>query len=136
MHRNQELTVAQDELRKFNEHLEELVVERTAELSAEIAVRRNAEERVLKLNRIYALLSKINQAIVRIHDINRLFEEVCTIAVEEGKFQSVWIGLINTETYEIETYASSGLTIDLINSDDKQNPVFSVMDSGKTLYIQ
>ena len=44
MQRNDELVRAQDELRKLNEHLEDLVRERTAELSAEIAIRKSAQE--------------------------------------------------------------------------------------------
>jgi len=42
--RNDELVKARDDLRELNEHLEELVTERTAELSAEIAVRKSTEE--------------------------------------------------------------------------------------------
>lgn len=42
--RNDELVTAQDDLKKLNEHLEELVAERTAELSTETAVRKRAEE--------------------------------------------------------------------------------------------
>ncbi len=42
--RNDELVKAQDDLKKLNEHLEELVAERTAELSTETAVRKRAEE--------------------------------------------------------------------------------------------
>jgi len=42
--RNDELLQAQDDLRKLNERLEELVTERTAELSAEIAIRKRTEE--------------------------------------------------------------------------------------------
>ncbi len=44
VHRNIELVQAQDELSSLNEHLEELVEERTAALSAEIAERKQAEE--------------------------------------------------------------------------------------------
>ena len=46
--RNDELVKAQDDLRKLNERLEELVTERTAELSAEIIVRKRAEETLRK----------------------------------------------------------------------------------------
>jgi DNA-binding response OmpR family regulator len=42
--RNDELVKAQDDLRKLNERLEELVTQRTAELSAEIAIRKSTEE--------------------------------------------------------------------------------------------
>lgn len=42
--RNDELVKAQDDVKKLNEHLEELISERTAELTAETAVRKRAEE--------------------------------------------------------------------------------------------
>ncbi len=47
------------------------------------------------VNRLYCLLSQVNQTIVRVRDRQRLFDEVCRIAVEVGKFPSVWIGLID-----------------------------------------
>jgi len=46
--RNDELAQAQDELKKLNERLEELVTERTAALSAEVAVRKRTEEALRK----------------------------------------------------------------------------------------
>ena len=46
--RNDELVQAQDELKKLNERLEGLITERTAELSAETAVRKLAEEALRK----------------------------------------------------------------------------------------
>ncbi|MDP2337069.1 MAG: response regulator, partial [Bacteroidota bacterium] len=128
--RNDELVQTQEELKTLNEHLEEIVIKRTAELSAEIVIRKGAEERILKLNRIYAVLSNINQAIVRIHDINQLFKDACTIAVDEGKFQSAWIEIVNDETKKIETSATAGLANDLTEVSPDQNPVTGVIRSG------
>lgn len=54
--------------------------------------RKQGESPIHKLNRIYAVLSTINQAIVRIHDTKGLLEEVCRITIEYGKFQMIWIG--------------------------------------------
>ena len=50
VHKNLELSGARDELRMLNEDLEARVRERTAELEAEIAERKRAEERVEALN--------------------------------------------------------------------------------------
>ena len=47
------------------------------------------------VNRLYCLLSQVNQTIIRVRDRQRLFDEVCRIAVEVGEFRSVWIGLID-----------------------------------------
>lgn len=40
-----------------------------------------------------AVLSGINAAIVRIRERQKLFEEACRIAVDEGRFQMAWVGL-------------------------------------------
>ncbi len=77
----------------YNEHLESLVEQRTAALTEEIAERKRAEEKVKRLNRIYAVLSGISTTIVRIHDRQELFAEACRIAVEHGQFRMAWIGL-------------------------------------------
>ncbi|MCX6173414.1 MAG: PAS domain S-box protein [Ignavibacteriales bacterium] len=74
-----------------------------------------SQEWIQKLNRVYAVLSNINQAIVRIHDIDRLFNEICRIAIEEGKFRMVWIGMINPQTNMVDVVASAGLTEDYLN---------------------
>ncbi len=54
--RNDELVQTQDDLKKLNEHLEELVKERTVELSAEIDIRKSAEQ---QLKSQYALLTAL-----------------------------------------------------------------------------
>jgi signal transduction histidine kinase/DNA-binding response OmpR family regulator len=129
--RNNELAQAQDDLKKLNEHLEDLVTERTGALLEEIAIRKQTEERVVKLNRVYSLLSNINQAIVRIHDRKQLLKDACLIAVNEGKFQSAWIGIMDNETKKIETFASAGVTNDLIKVSPDKNPITGVIKSGK-----
>ncbi|TSA29295.1 MAG: PAS domain S-box protein, partial [Ignavibacteriales bacterium] len=72
-------------------------------------------EQIQKLNRVYAVLSNINQVIVRIHDINQLFNEICRIAIEDGKFRMAWIGMLNPQTNIVDVAASAGLTEDYLN---------------------
>jgi PAS domain S-box-containing protein len=50
------------------------------------------EERIVKLSRLYSVLSHVNEAIVRTHDENVLCSEVCRIVADEGDFPLVWIG--------------------------------------------
>ena len=57
--------------------------------------RKKAEENISRLNRMYAVLSRVNEAIVRINDIQRLYQEVCRIAIEYGSINMAWIGLID-----------------------------------------
>lgn len=52
-----------------------------------------AEERILQLSRLYAVLSRVNQQLVRNRDLDLLMAEVCRIAVEVGGFAAAWIAL-------------------------------------------
>ncbi|MHB8581598.1 MAG: GAF domain-containing protein, partial [Ignavibacteriaceae bacterium] len=103
---------------RIHEHLEELVIERTADLTAEIIERNKAEESVKKLNRIYAVLSNINHAIVRIHNMDELYNEACRITVKEGGFLMAWIGMVNLQTNKVDIVASAGLIDDYLNKID------------------
>ncbi len=51
------------------------------------------EEHILRINRLYTVLSNINQAIVRERDPQRIFEETCVIAIRDGKLDQAWIGV-------------------------------------------
>ena len=55
-------------------------------IGRDITERKVAEKRIARLNRVYAVLSGINSAIVRVRDRNELFGEACRIAVSEGGF--------------------------------------------------
>lgn len=74
----------------------------------DISERKRAEERILKLNRVRALVSQVNQAIVREREEQALFDRVCRIAVEEGGFVMAWIGLIDPLSGEVRPRARAG----------------------------
>ncbi len=67
-------------------------------LIREIWRRRDSESRLLHSNRLYALLSQTNQAIVHARESGPLLQEVCRIAVRQGLFDYAWIGLVSPET--------------------------------------
>ncbi len=90
------------------EHMERLVEQRTAALTAEVEERTRAEARVMRLNRVYAVLSGINTTIVRIRDRQQLFEDACRIAVEHGGFQLAWIGLLDPNGLDVTPAARAG----------------------------
>ncbi len=62
-------------------------------IMVDITAQKAAEQRIRKLNRTYAVLSDINQLIVRERDPNVILDGVCRIAVQTGGFQLAWIGL-------------------------------------------
>ncbi|HEV7803032.1 MAG TPA: EAL domain-containing protein [Burkholderiales bacterium] len=67
------------------------------------------DEKIERLNRIHAVLSGINSAIVRIHDTEKLLYEACRIAVDAGEFGMAWIGMADRETGNFKAMASAGL---------------------------
>ena len=73
-------------------------------------IRRKAQEaRVERLNRILAMLSSINAAIVRARIRQELFDEACQIAVTHGGFGIAWIGLLDQKTLDIDSVACAGI---------------------------
>jgi DNA-binding response OmpR family regulator len=70
--------------------------------------RKRANDTILHLNRLYAVLSRTNRAVIRIRDRKQLLEEACRIAVDEGKFLMAWIGLVDPVTHEVRPVAACG----------------------------
>jgi len=77
---------------------------------ADITERKNAEEKILHANRLYAFISQINHTIVHVKDEKSLFDEACRIAVEQGKFKMAWVGIPDTTKGKIRLTSSSGQT--------------------------
>lgn len=76
----------------------------------DISARKQAEQTILRLNRLYAVLSATNHAIVHSSDSQTLFQEFCRVAVELGGFKLALVGLVDTETGLLKPVASSGET--------------------------
>jgi PAS domain S-box-containing protein len=74
----------------------------------DITARKHAEERILRLNRVYALLSALNAVLARIPDQQHLFDTACRIAVDTGKMHAAMIGLLDADTGEARMVAQAG----------------------------
>ncbi|MBK7471236.1 MAG: PAS domain S-box protein [Betaproteobacteria bacterium] len=61
----------------------------------DITGRKAAEATILRLNRVYATLSRCNEAIVRCTGENELFVEICRAAVESGGMKMATVGIID-----------------------------------------
>jgi signal transduction histidine kinase/CHASE3 domain sensor protein len=77
-------------------------------LDREVGKRRQSEQKVLQLNRLYAVLSRTSQSIVRVRERDALFRAVCRIAVEDGLFRMAWVGAVNPQTGVVEPAAFAG----------------------------
>jgi PAS domain S-box-containing protein len=67
----------------------------------DITERKAQQEKIERLSRVYAVLSGINAAIVRIGERDELFRETCRIAVEQGGFGIAQMLLVNEDAYEV-----------------------------------
>ena len=100
---------------------------------------RESERKIARLNRIDAILRRVNEAVIHIHDRSGLAQEVCKIMVQEGGFVMAWIGFEDTKKTRIETVFASGavddffgkirlLSEDIING---QGPTVTTIRKGK-----
>jgi diguanylate cyclase (GGDEF)-like protein/PAS domain S-box-containing protein len=72
----------------------------------DITDHKQSEDRIRRLNRLYAVLSGINTLIVRVRERGELFRDVCRIAVELGAFQLAWIELSDAHAEQGRVMAS------------------------------
>jgi PAS domain S-box-containing protein len=70
--------------------------------------RARAERQVVQMRNLYAALSQINQAIVRIATAEELAGEVSRVAVQFGLFKFAWVGRHDPATREIEALGYFG----------------------------
>ena len=79
------------------------------QLNREISRRRRSGQSLIHSNRLYAVLSRVNEAIVRSKDPGELFREVCRISVEHGLLRMAWVGLIDFKTRSVTPVAHAGI---------------------------
>ncbi len=63
----------------------------------DITERIETNRRLALMTRLYSLLSRANQAIAHIRDIDALFTEICRIAVHDGTFVMAWASRLEGE---------------------------------------
>jgi diguanylate cyclase (GGDEF)-like protein/PAS domain S-box-containing protein len=81
---------------------------RVAGVAADITERKQDERAIRRLNRVYAMLSRINTLSVRVGDREALFREACRTAVEAGAFKMAWIGVVDPQTLDGKIVAWHG----------------------------
>jgi PAS domain S-box-containing protein len=85
------------------------VTESLAVAVVEALMRFRAESKAARFSRLYRLLSRANEAIVRLHDRDALFRQICRIAVEEGWFRLTWIGMVDEAENAVRAVAQHGV---------------------------
>jgi GAF domain-containing protein len=61
-----------------------------------------------RVNRLYSVLSSVNEAIVRVREPQALYDAACQIAVEQGHFIFAWIGFAEKGSHFISPVAKYG----------------------------
>jgi PAS domain S-box-containing protein len=69
---------------------------------------KRAEDELHRLNRLYAVLSQVNQAMVHASSHEELLKQVCEISIKFGGFKMTWVGKINPETHQVIPVAAAG----------------------------
>ena len=100
---------------------------------------RESEQKIARLNRIDAILRRINESIVHIHDQMQLMQEVCKIMVQEAGFVMAWVGFEDPDTHRINRVTASGIVDDFfvkvrLSTDDiahGQGPTVTAIRKGK-----
>ena len=77
--------------------------------SVDITQRTLEQRQIVRLNRMHAVLSGINSAIVRVEDRDTLLFEACRIAVQAGGFRMAWVGLADPGQNKVTPVAWHGL---------------------------
>lgn len=78
------------------------------EMGIDITERKQAEKQVETIGRLYRVLSKVNETIIRVPDRETLFQEACRIAVEDGGFRMAWVGLTDPDDRVVKVAAKYG----------------------------
>jgi diguanylate cyclase (GGDEF)-like protein/PAS domain S-box-containing protein len=91
-------------------------VYRIAGIAEDITEQKQAQTRIERLNRVYAVLSQINALIVRVRDRDELFRGACGIAVEHGQFRMAWIGTVDRAAEAVKPVATAGDVGDFFES--------------------
>jgi PAS domain S-box-containing protein len=67
----------------------------------DITLFKQQQHEISQLSRLYAALTKVNQAIIRLPNQTQLFNSICRILVEEGGFKMAWVGWNDPETNQL-----------------------------------
>ncbi len=110
----------------------------------DITERKQSEARIIHINRLYATISQINQAIVHAKDRKALFTDICTVAIEYGKFRMAWVGLVDEVDGYVKPFVFAGeeqgylTNIKIAPQDPKlgNGPTGTAIREGRGIIIQ
>jgi PAS domain S-box-containing protein len=104
----------------------------------DITERKKIEKNNQQLARLYATLSQINQVVVRAKGRQELFDTICKVALDYGKFTMAWVGLYDTQSGQLTPVATTD-TLPFEKIDVRQMPfreglIGLALQSGQIMY--
>ena len=109
----------------------------------DISDRKETEARVHRVNRLYSMLSMVNQAILETNDSPTLYSTVCKVAVEEGGLKLAWIGMYDDAVNRLQIVSRYGhgenypdlLDLSLHGDERRYPPAMISFISGKNSIV-
>jgi PAS domain S-box-containing protein len=110
-----------------------------SKISRDITMLKAHQQEIIRVSRLYAALSQINQAIVWTRHRDELFGKICRVLVEFGKFRLAWIGMSDAKGQRVHPVAQWGdetnyLAEAAIYADDRpegRGPMGTAVREGK-----
>jgi len=82
----------------------------------DITERKQVEERIEKIQSLRNAITDINQLLVRVKSESELYQEICNFLIKVKEIKFVWIGLTNSENFEVKPVAQAGFEEDYLSS--------------------
>jgi len=110
----------------------------TVSIGEDLTERLAQTRQIQRLSRARQILASINQLVTRVSDRRTLFEDVCRIVFEEGRFLMAWIGLKDSEgrlSISAVRGRDEGYTQGVLDSlnDNTRGPALSLLESGNAV---
>jgi len=104
----------------------------------DVTDRRRADERIRRLNRVYSVLSAINELIIRSRNLPEIFGQSCRIAAEKGGFRLACVARPTASGKRVEIAARAGeaagyadsIVIDLEDQESCRGPIATALLEG------
>ncbi len=105
-----------------------------ANIVVDMTERNQQKQKILRLSRVHAMLSDINECVLRVNDRGELFEQACRISVDHGGFGIAWVGQLREESGLITPIAWQAANGDINPAEyktsiDEQSAVFGELCS-------